>query len=295
MEEGNEIYEALGRYWLSSLGIQVGVTPETIWAQKNNKVIQLSLLHGGYFNDIVSHFDHYFESVHPKVVNDFLLVDFSKVKFHNLVGFDLIPIMFPALSEPISTTQQYLEFADLKNGDVCLDLGAYAGVSSILMKEEVGNKGVVVAVEADAYTLPCLRRNIKNYFESCGKTIELVEAAVWNHNDGISFNSHGNMGSGGYEGGSGGLVNSCTISEIVEKFKLNKLDFVKCDVEGAEGVIFDDFKVFERLKPKVIIEVHEGHRPDKLVEIFSSNGFFCEIIDQKGCDFPLVQCKPSSI
>ena len=46
---------------------------------------------------------------------DFLLVDFSKAKFHDVVGFDLIPVMFPALSEPISTTQQYLEFADLMN------------------------------------------------------------------------------------------------------------------------------------------------------------------------------------
>ena len=92
-EYGNKYYEAMGRYWLSSLGIQVGATPEVIWARKGNKGIQLSHPHSSYLADVVRYFDHYFESVHPEVMNDFLLVDFSKAKFHAGVGFDLIPVI----------------------------------------------------------------------------------------------------------------------------------------------------------------------------------------------------------
>jgi hypothetical protein len=84
--------------------------------------------------DIIDSFEYYYNSVFP--IDDFngnLVVDFSNPKYHEVVGFESQPIIFPSLAEPIITTTQYLDFADLQNDSVVIDLGAYSGLTSILI------------------------------------------------------------------------------------------------------------------------------------------------------------------
>lgn len=130
----------------------------------------------------------------------------------------------PSLTQPISTNIQYLEFAKLKEGHVVIDLGAYAGLSSIMFKEVMGNSEVVIAVEADSKNLVSLKNNIRRYFEKTGNKIEHVESAIWSHSNGIIFTSDGNMGSSATEilGNSRGtsiLVPTKTLSDLSSQFE----------------------------------------------------------------------------
>jgi FkbM family methyltransferase len=248
--------------------------------------------------DIITSFEYYFNSVIP--IEDFngqLLVDFSNPKFHEVVGFDKQPIIFPSLAEPVITTLQYLEFADLKKDSVVIDLGAYSGLTSILFKSNCSD-GEVIAVDADEKNLMCISKNFNLYKTISGSEIKLLNGAVWNHSDGLFFSNEGNMGSSavsiiGERGGSKKFIKSYRLIDIANKYDLKKVDFIKCDVEGAESVIFNDDEFFNKYKPKIIVEPHYVSGEITSIDVENSlkkYGYKFDLIEQHGVSLPLILC-----
>ena len=48
-----------------------------------------------------------------------------------------MPVFFNSLSEPIVTAKQYNDFANLSEESIAIDLGAYSGLTSILMDQNI--------------------------------------------------------------------------------------------------------------------------------------------------------------
>lgn len=266
-----------------------------------NKTVRLNKRHEVYSVDVIKDFNYYFNSVEPYSEGTSQIVDFSYPKFHVVAGFGLIPIHFPSLAEPLDTTDQYFKFAGLKPGDTVLDLGAYSGLTSIVFKELVGRGGRVVAVEADMENLNSLRKNIDLYKKVSGMDIEIVPEAIWNHSEGVRFSSEGNMGSSasnfiGLRRGQSQLIKSSTLSSVAERLQLKNVSFVKCDIEGAESVIFEDKDFFLRFSPRIIVEIHSvgGHlSTEKVMGDLSKFGYSFKLVSQPGAPFPLLECVPS--
>jgi FkbM family methyltransferase len=211
-----------------------------------------------------------------------------------------MPVYFPSLAEPVITTQQYLDFANLQEGSAVIDLGAYSGLTSIIFKEAVKASGTVIAVEADAQNIIGIQKNLSLYKKITNNPIELIYGAVWSHNNGLNFSSEGNMGSSASEivGNGRGYnltVESYTLSKIAAISKLEQINFIKCDVEGAENVIFEDKNFFSKFRPRIIIETHfiNGiETTGKCIEDLESLGYRCRRIIQKGVQLPLLECHP---
>jgi FkbM family methyltransferase len=265
-----------------------------------NRCVRISRKHYFYLQDIVNSFDYFFSAVIPLEINGLLLVDYSTPRFHEVVGYGLHPIMFSSFSEPIVTTQQYLNFAKLNHGSIVLDLGAYSGLTSIIFDQLVGNSGRVISVEADQLNIRCIKNNFYLYNKITGRKIELLEGAVWNNNDGITFSTEGNMGSSvvEYVGEFRGeilKVKTFTLSTIAKKYNLQKVDFIKCDIEGAESVIFNDSDFFNVFKPRIIIEPHIIGRStiDACIAQLAQYGYKCKEIKQHGVTLPLLECCPN--
>ena len=274
--------------------------PDYIDFKHNNQVIRLSKAHWFYGSDVIISYDYYFGSVKPLKKNQMELVDFSTPRFHEVNGFELMPVFFPSFCEPMSTTDQYLDFAKLKDGSVAIDLGAYSGLTSILFKELVGKSGRVIAVDADSVNLESIKRNFNLYSKITDSKIDVLSGAIWNHCDGLNFSSEGNMGSSATDivgdlRGANDLTKSYTLSKLAEVFSLEEIHFIKCDIEGAERVIFEDSKFFENFKPRIIIECHVVDDIDttkKCVEDLSKYGYTCKPIEQFGVSLPLIECYP---
>jgi FkbM family methyltransferase len=181
-----------------------------------------------------------------------------------------------------------------------LDLGAYSGLTSILFCQAVGTSGTVVAVEADRRNIACLRRNVANFRKYGRGTLLVCEGAVWSSNDGLEFSSEGNMGSSaasilGRNRGSAHMVPSFTLSALCARFDLSRVDFIKCDIEGAEQVIFGDEAFFERCRPRIMIEPHVVGGVETTAACASQLqrfGYTCTRIEQEGVSLPLLQCVP---
>ena len=263
-----------------------------------NRIIRYSLKHLHYSIDIMRDFDHYFSSVESEKLEDYDMVDFSILKAHNVIGYNKHPVYFTTLAEPVSVTTQYLDFANLQEGQVVIDLGAYSGLTSILFKDQVGNTGTVVAIEADIKSIDTINKNFQMYKDITGNDIEIIHGAAWKHCDGLKFSSEGNMGSAAVDYVSGDRsadiieVPSYTLSEIVRVKNLTRVDFIKCDIEGAESVVFEDTAFFEKFQPKIIVETHLRVDKDKIINELGKFDYQYQIIDQIGHDLPLIEFKP---
>ncbi|OQW86917.1 MAG: hypothetical protein BWK72_15530 [Rhodoferax ferrireducens] len=281
-------------------GIEVKVAAHYLDFIKEKKVIRLSVRHLIYANDIVNSFDYYYTAVLPYDLNGFSLVDYSSPRYHDVAGFDIFPVYFPSLAEPLVTTQQYLDFANLKEGDSVLDLGAYSGLTSIVFKGQVGASGRVLAVDADEKNALAIEKNLMSLKNVLNLHIDTLFGAVWSHCDGLQFSSEGNMGSSaseivGKSRGDNKMIKSFTLQKIVEIGGFEAVDFIKCDVEGAEAVIFDDHKFFDKFRPRIIIETHlvgGTSTTEKCISDLGKFGYTCELINQTGVTLPLLQCHP---
>lgn len=264
------------------------------YIQKENKIIKISQNHKVYLKTLMRFFDFHFSSVLPKNIDNNFLVDFSEAKDHKIIGFDLFDIKCPSLAEPYGTVAQYVNLANLKQGDVVLDLGSYSGLTSISFSLIVGVEGRVIAVEADLKNYNCMLENISKlkYHEN----ITPMNIAVWNESGELEFSNENSMGSSAVSivgaRGSVNKVKCLTLSEIVDINQLHKVDFIKCDIEGAEVKIFDDDKFFSNNKPRILLETHivNGEFCDLVcIEKLSKYGYKYNQVKQFGLDLPLLE------
>lgn len=284
---------------LPKKGISVKKYPMFFEIRKQpNKIIRISRQHNRYLPDILNSFEYYFRAVKCLNFNGIQLVDYSLPRFHEVIGYTDQPIIFPSFAEPVSTTNQYLAFAQLKEGSQVLDLGAYSGLTSILFDKKVGKTGRVIAVDADKTNIISIKKNLELYKRMNGKLINLLEGAVWDHTKGLLFSNEGNMGSSalieeGSRHNKAIKVSSYTLSSIVNKFHLKSVDFIKCDIEGAESVIFNDGVFFKNNFPKIIIETHfiKGvSTTQSCIQQLSKYGYQFQKIAQHGVSLPLLKC-----
>ena len=271
---------------------------------KNNKVIKIALKHKIYFNDLINEFEYYHSAVEPTLEDDKLVVDYTKPKLHTVRGYELHKIIFPSIPEPTVTAKQYLDFAKLDSSSVVLDLGAYSGLTSLIFDYEISKNnpcatGRVYSVEADIINLSCFIQNIQTYKDITNRNIQYIFAAVSDKDGYQEFISEGAMGANAniytsLRNGNKVKVPSVRLSSIAKRFNLNKIDFIKCDIEGAERYIFNDKEFFEKYSPKIIVECHgigKYATNDSVIDALSKYGYKCKIADTTIENYlPLIEC-----
>ena len=266
------------------------------------KSLRLSSDHWIYLPHMIESFDYYFDSVAPIALGGQSIVDMSTPRYHELIGFDDFPVMFPSHTEPYVTTTQYLDFAKLREGDTVLDIGAYAAVTSITFSKLVGGKGLVFAFEADGQNQACAIRNIRLAERAWGlNNVRLIERAVWSHSNGIEFSTEGAMGSSAVAitGRGRGLVTtvpSISIADFCKEYAIEKIDFMKIDIEGGEIEVLESSRdVLLRYAPKIIVEPHYvgGElSTEKCCTILRETGYQITLLEQFGSSTPLIAASP---
>lgn len=269
--------------------------------QKDEKILRVSKKNIFVVLDMIKYFNYYFNAVEPVCIGGNKLVDYSAARFHEVIGYDLHPVIFPSVAEPVITTGQYLGFSKIVEGSTVLDLGAYSGLTSIMFFEKTGRKGRVIAVEADKNNIECCKKNFKLYKSITRRSIELFEGAVWNQDCLLEFSHEGHMGSSATSvkavspGSRVEKVRAYKLSTLAKKLKLKKIDFIKCDIEGAEAYVFDDPDFFRKFRPRIIIEPHKirgKDSADSCRSVLTGFGYKIRSAEQKGADIPLLECVP---
>ena len=269
---------------------------------KGDTVLRIRHAHTQYLQHMIENFDYYVNSVIPVRMDGMQLVDMSGPRYHRLRGFGDIPFLFPSQTEPYETTAEYLDFAGLKDGDIVLDIGAYAGVTSIIFAQLVGPRGHVYAFEADGLNYECAKTNIQMAAKVMGiENITLLRKAVWSHGNGVLFSNEGAMGSSavaitGGKRGQDRMVESVRLEDFFAQNGLSHADFVKIDIEGGEVEVLESSASFlNRMKARLIVEPHvvKGKLcTEECRSMLESAGYKVKVRDKVGESEPLIEAVP---
>ena len=210
------------------------------------------------------------------IINKILYRSLSQ---QNYLKFLNSSFLFLYKSGLLKTNPKYYYHYFAKNlvskGDTVIDLGANLGYYANLLQEWVGPQGKLYAVEPVIPFNEILQWRLKDkkhvtiYPYALGteekeitlvipKNLSYLSTGLPNVYD---SNTHGNLDEYGFKFNASMKKGSTLFAN------LERLDFLKCDIEGYEEYVFPEMKpVFERHKPIIQVETWGTHK--KVVEDF---------------------------
>lgn len=214
----------------------------------------------------------------PKTDTEKLIAEASKAPRYQNHTFHYRGMDF-AVTDFISVAWQLKEFFDdgrlafqtKSEAPVIFDCGANVGVSVIYFKK-LFPQAKIKAFEPDPKVFACLTENLKLNNIS---NVELINKAVWNSNDGVSFGSEGADGGSIFFEGNKVSLPSVRLREMLAAEK--KIDLLKMDIEGAEVDVLKDCGSELKKVKYLFVEYHSWisseQRLDELLNLLKENGF----------------------
>lgn len=149
------------------------------------------------------------------------------------------------------------------SGEILLDIGAFVGWHTIRAARIVGSAGRVICLEPDPGNRQQLENNLAlNQITNC----TVIPLGAW---------SQTGRKLGWYtekspdccridEDESPRTVQTTTIDDLVSQMRLERLDWIKMDVEGAEvEALRGAERTLREYRPRLFIEIHDTVRPVK--------------------------------
>ena len=166
----------------------------------------------------------------------------------------------------------------LRAGDVCIDVGANLGYLTVLMSRHVGPGGRVYAVEPVAPVREVLERNTRGR-----ANVEVVPYALGTEDKWIEIGNATVSDRGFMASGSNFVLEDSRAADVTFAAEmrrgsalfaqLKRLDFVKIDIEGYEGVVVPELApVIDAHRPMLLIEAR-GQTRAQLIEFFGERGY----------------------
>jgi FkbM family methyltransferase len=192
--------------------------------------------------------------------------------------FDLRPIGLPlqVVSHEVGIATFFLlgqyrlersdVFVGVQPGDVVIDGGACWGDTAVYFAHLAGPTGRVVAFEFDPANDDICRRNLALNPELADR-VEIVPCALWDRGgQQLGYAPDGYGTTVALNPGSGAFATTASIDEIVAERGLDRVDFIKLDIEGAEvNALEGAANTLRRHRPRLAIAAY--HRNDDLTRI----------------------------
>jgi FkbM family methyltransferase len=175
-------------------------------------------------------------------------------------------------------------FRLVNDSDTVFDIGGNLGWYSIGLYKN--KKDIVIhAFEPIPSTYKCLKENVKInganiVVNNFGLSDKKQECTFYFHKEGS-----GNASAAIMDDARDNLEVQCmldTLDNYFDETNLSKLDFIKCDVEGAELLTLKGgFKTIKNHKPIVFAEMLRkwsekfNYHPNEIIELFRSIGYGC--------------------
>ena len=162
----------------------------------------------------------------------------------------------------------------LEKGDIVFDCGSNIGLFSIIASETADK---VFAFEPMYNAYSYFEKNVKEK-----ANIELCKYAVGDYTGKVMFEMNAELSAAGgiagkktdaaKENSRQCEVDITTIDEFVEKYNVQKVDFIKADIEGAErDLLKGAYKTLQKYGPKLAIcEYHLPDDPKVLEELIKA-------------------------
>ncbi|KAA9331506.1 FkbM family methyltransferase [Hymenobacter busanensis] len=191
----------------------------------------------------------------------------------------------------------------VKPGDVCLDIGANLGYYSVALSRLVGPTGKVLAVEP----VPLFQRIWQDNVRLSGiNNLLLLPYALGGQNTSVRMGTPARNGllhhgmtkiadsNPAEQYGQFYDVDMRVPDELLADF--DRLDFVKCDVEGFEHQVFQHMQAtLRRHRPVIQTELNGGDNRRQVSELLAGLGYRPYVLETSGAEPRLVPCGPAEL
>ena len=180
-------------------------------------------------------------------------------------------------------------------GSVCIDIGAASGRFTLVMSRLAGESGHIYGFEPCGYSYKVLRF-IVGYYRL--KNVTLIAKALSDKNGTEDLTTpikkNGKLGRSMSYLKSSNREEKCTVKRVqlttlddyFSKVNISRLDFIKCDAEGAELLVFKGGKeTLKRYKPVILCEINllsstenQNIPPKQIYNFFSELGYEAFIV-----------------
>ena len=217
--------------------------------------------------------------IHSRDIFDSLLIDDSirhlksvtrKLKFYDLskLGYDIKVYGARALLDKLVIHNQY-SYKDCKveKGDFVIDAGGCWGDTSLLFSSKAGENGKIFTFEFFEDNLSILKENFYNN-KQIAKNIILTEQPLYNKTDEVLYLNHACADITTLTEKKNNLEQYKTIciDDFVKDKKIEKIDFIKMDIEGCElKALQGAINTLKKYKPKLAIAAY--HKYEDYYEI----------------------------
>ncbi len=150
-----------------------------------------------------------------------------------------------------------------KQNDIVIDAGAYIGDSSIWFAQKTSPDGKIYAFEIEEPSIEYLLDNVKR--NSLDNNIKVVDKGLWSQN--TSLKAVENYTATAYSQENGDFIfEAITIDTFVKENCLDRVDYIKMDIEGAEiDALKGAENTIKTFKPKLAIALY--HKSTDIIEI----------------------------
>ncbi len=148
----------------------------------------------------------------------------------------------------------------VETGDVVIDVGGHLGTFTRFSLDRGAR--VVIVLEPEPRNIACFKRT---FAAGLGRgEVVLIEAAAWHSTGVLRFSGEGLIG---HVDGEGEMeVRAVTLDDIVAELALDRVDFIKMDIEGAElDALTGARQTIADFGPEMAISIY--HRPGHEREI----------------------------
>jgi len=209
--------------------------------------------------------------------NNFLILKYNNQK---LYYFDLNNLNFPiklyfseiGINIDFILKQYEYESKEVlikaENSDIVIDGGGLWGDTSLFFASSINDYGKVYCFEFIPDNIQILNKNF-NLNPKFKNKIELIEHPIWENSDLDMYYKDDGPGSivtfDKFENFDG-KVSSLSIDDLVIRNNIEKIDFIKLDIEGAELQALKGAKEsIKKFRPKLAVAIY--HHPDDFYSI----------------------------
>jgi len=164
-----------------------------------------------------------------------------------------------------------------KKGDLIIDVGAGIGTETLFFNEHIKEEGKIYSIEASKSSLQkleemCEKNNIKNS-ENLHNAITDTNQEIWieetdNYQvDSINKNAIGSK------------VDGITLDHLVREKSIEKIDFLKANIEGSELPMIDGMRNAIKITKNIAVSCHDFLFDDnrqikeKMTQFLRANNF----------------------
>jgi len=172
----------------------------------------------------------------------------------------------PLFSE-ILVDKSYLPSNDLASEGYIIDLGANIGLTAILIASHYPNNPLI-AIEPSRKNITYLEQNLKhiNNATTIHAAIDQADGTVGLFDSGLGYNSTITEDKSDYQ------VRSISMNSLLNSNDIHRISLLKCDIEGAEELIFNEDASWLQVVDNLAIEIHRQAFVSTITNILKMKG-----------------------